>query len=472
MKRLLAALLTLSMLVGIVPFSAFAESPGTNPETFAAAQESPGLGDETVQSIASDPLLQGQYAPPQQAQPTVNSNVSMEATDSFGKLLMNSIDSQNSASSSENRVIGVTVDGSTATVEYVAAEDADIVVALYTDDSEELMSASGTVDVFAMEENTGHSTVTVPLTGSIPASFIVKAFDGCSDLTTVNYAGSPEQWNNIKIANHNDELLNATRHYYSSNASTVSSEENSIFPSTATGNDHSFAASFSDLTPGVSYAVIVSRSEIDPLAPENLIYINQFRATSSGYQQSFQTPRSSALNADDMTYVIASGIYSFDEAPTPTPTPGGGSSSGGGGGGGGAAVLIGVGAAAAITAGVIMMSPVEIKGRVVLTDQAAVPGAKISLLREGKVVAQTTADENGSFSLKAKRGSYELTAAYTTADGQLIYKTIGHQSSRKRPHSDLLKPPQTAKAPQDIKNPAGLFCVISGLLSTAPRRPW
>ncbi len=42
-----------------------------------------------------------------------------------------------------------------------------------------------------------------------------------ANLTTVNYAGSPEQWNNIKIANHNDELLNATRHYYSSNASTV-----------------------------------------------------------------------------------------------------------------------------------------------------------------------------------------------------------------------------------------------------------
>ena len=103
---------------------------------------------------------------------------------------------------------------------------------------------------------------------------------------------------------------------------------------------------------------------------------------------------------------------------------GGGGHRGGGGGGGGAAVLIGVGAAAAITAGVIMMSPVEIKGRVVLADQAAVPGAKISLLREGKVVAQTTADENGSFSLKAKRGSYELTAAYTTADGQLIYKII------------------------------------------------
>lgn len=114
----------------------------------------------------------------------------------------------------------------------------------------------------------------------------------------------------------------------------------------------------------------------------------------------------------------------YSTSSAPTPTPGGGSSSGGGGGGGGAAVLIGVGAAAAITAGVIMMSPVDIKGHVVLADQAAVPGAKLSLLREGKVVAQTTADENGSFSLKAKRGSYELTAAYTNADGQLIYKTI------------------------------------------------
>ena len=113
--------------------------------------------------------------------------------------------------------------------------------------------------------------------------------------------------------------------------------------------------------------------------------------------------------------------YSTNSAPTPT--PGGGSSSGGGGGGG-AAVLIGVGAAAAITAGVVMMSPVEIKGRVVLADQAAVPGAKISLLREGKVVAQTTADENGSFALKAKRGNYELTVAYTDANGQLIHKTI------------------------------------------------
>ena len=253
-----------------------------------------------------------------------------------------------------------------------------------------------------------------------------EAFNRCIKLITINYAGSPAQWDNIKIGDNNLPLRYTTKQFYykgyTSNYS-PSSEENSIFPSTASGSDHSFAASFSDLTPGVSYAVIVSRSEIDPLAPENLIYINQFRASSSDYQQSFQTKRSSTVTENDMFYVVAAGSRVFEDTSV-NPGGGGSSSGGGGGGGGGAAVLIGVGAAAAITAGVIMMSPVEIKGRVVLADQAAVPGAKISLLREGKVVAQTTADENGSFSLKAKRGSYELTAAYTNADGQLIYKTI------------------------------------------------
>lgn len=291
------------------------------------------------------------------------------------------------------------------------------------------------------------------------------AFEECPALTDVYYNGTSNMWKNISIASDSPQLNVATIHctdgtitgtsaatYAVQEASVIDSllaevpdaltlssklpadsipvfEENNISISTSstTGNAHEFTASFTGLEPGVSYAVIVSTSDTDPLAPENLIYINQFRASSSGYQQSFQTPRSSALNADDMTYVIASGIYSFDETPTPTPTPtpgGGSSSGGGGGGGGGAAILIGVGAAAAITAGVVMTTPVDIKGRVELADQTAVPGAKLSLLREGKVVAQTTADENGSFAFKAKRGSYELTAAYTTADGQLIYKTI------------------------------------------------
>jgi len=111
--------------------------------------------------------------------------------------------------------------------------------------------------------------------------------------------------------------------------------------------------------------------------------------------------------------------------PTPTPTPGGGDSGSGGGGGdgGGAAVILGLGAAAAITAGIVLTMPVDVQGRVELADHAAVPGAKVSLLKSGKVVTQTTADESGHFSLKAKRGDYELAVVYTDANGQFVQKT-------------------------------------------------
>lgn len=265
-------------------------------------------------------------------------------------------------------------------------------------------------------------------------SIVRSAFWGCNSLTEVYFGGTQEDWRKLQIGSEgNDSLTSATIHCSDGDilptaTSNLSSEENSIIPSTDTTiSGNNYVASFTGLTPGVNYAVIVSESSVNPLDPAELIYINQFKANDSGaYQQSFRTK--SGITDADMTYVVAAGSYTFDDTPV---TPGGGdsgsggsSSGGGGGGGGGAAVLIGVGAAAAITAGVIMMSPVDVKGRVVLADQAAVPGAKISLLREGKVVAQTTADENGSFAFKAKRGSYELTAAYTNADGQLIYKTI------------------------------------------------
>ena len=272
-------------------------------------------------------------------------------------------------------------------------------------------------------------------------SIVRSAFWGCNSLTEVYFGGTQEDWRKLQIGSEgNDSLASATIHCSDGNILPTatpdsSSEENSIITAadTTASGSNSYAASFIGLTPGVSYAVIVSRSESDPLAPENLIYINQFRASSSGYQQSFQTPRSSTVTENDMFYVVAAGSRVFED--TSANPGGGGSSSGGGGGdGGGAAVLIGVGAAAAITAGVIMMSPVEIKGRVVLADQAAVPGAKISLLQEGKVVEQTTADDAGAFALKVKRGNYQLTAAYTDANGQIIHQTI----DIKAPAKDLV----------------------------------
>ena len=178
MKRLLAALLTFSMIVSIVPFSAFADSPDTvvSPNVSAAAQNTstPTLDADTIQAINSDPLLQGQYLS-ETSQPTVDtSDVTMEATDGFGRLLLNSINEQNDASS--NRIIGVSVSGNTATVEYVSTTDADIVVSIYTDDSAEEMVASGTAYAPAMVENTGSSTATVAISGTIPEYYTVKCY--------------------------------------------------------------------------------------------------------------------------------------------------------------------------------------------------------------------------------------------------------------------------------------------------------
>lgn len=123
--------------------------------------------------------------------------------------------------------------------------------------------------------------------------------------------------------------------------------------------------------------------------------------------------------------------------PTPNPTPSTPTtptttSSSGGGGGGGAALILGAGAVA-LTAGLVLTAPVAVQGKVEFADHTAVPGAKIALLQNGNVVAQTTADESGAFNLKVKRGNYELTAAYTDADGQLHHQTL----SIKAPAKDL-----------------------------------
>ena len=100
---------------------------------------------------------------------------------------------------------------------------------------------------------------------------------------------------------------------------------------------------------------------------------------------------------------------------------------------GGAGIVLAIGAAATVAAGIgaIALMPVKVEGKVELADHTALPGAKIALLQNGKVVAQTTTDANGKFALKVKRGSYELTAAYTDANGRLMYKTASFKAPAK-----------------------------------------
>lgn len=100
---------------------------------------------------------------------------------------------------------------------------------------------------------------------------------------------------------------------------------------------------------------------------------------------------------------------------------------------GGAGVVLTIGAAATVAAGIgaIALMPVKVEGKVELADHTALPGAKIALLQNGKVVAQTTTDADGKFALKVKRGSYELTAAYTDANGRLMHKTASFKAPAK-----------------------------------------
>lgn len=179
MKRLLAIFLSLTMLVSAAPLNALAASDNSLSQTITVHSQPDA---DLVQAIASDPFLtaQADSAPAQEQSATVDtSNVSMEATNGFGKLLLDGmdLDGENGSNfSSGNRVIGITMNGSTATVKYVAEEDAELVVGIYTDDSEEQMVASGTVAAQKTLENTGYSTVDIEVTGSIPAYYVVKAY--------------------------------------------------------------------------------------------------------------------------------------------------------------------------------------------------------------------------------------------------------------------------------------------------------
>lgn len=172
MKRLIAVLLALSMAFYVAPVSALAASDDSLAQTITVNSQPDA---DLVQAIASDPFLTAQANSASQGQnATVDtSNVSMEATNSFGKLLLNGMDEENGSNfSSDNRITSIVLNGRTATVKYLVEEDADLVVGIYADDAEEQMVASGTVAV----TKTTDGTATVTITGDIPEYYVIKGY--------------------------------------------------------------------------------------------------------------------------------------------------------------------------------------------------------------------------------------------------------------------------------------------------------
>lgn len=182
MKRILAVFLTLAMALNIAPVAAFAAAD-SDAASIVAVEEtdetsSPQLDEETAKAIASDPFLQAAYAQTEQEQTgqaeVDTSNVSVNATNSFGQLLVNGIEGQSTdADGSTNRITNVTMNGRTANVQFVLDGTADLMVAIYTDSTEEEMVASGTTEVSGNADN---GAVQVSIVGDIPETYTIKAF--------------------------------------------------------------------------------------------------------------------------------------------------------------------------------------------------------------------------------------------------------------------------------------------------------
>ncbi len=181
MKRILAVFLTLAMALNIAPIGAFAAAD-SDAASIVAIEEtdenaSSQLDEETARAIAADPFLQAGYAQTEQEQTGQaemdTSDVSIKATDSFGKLLLNGMDEENGSNFSlENAITGISMNGSTAVVSYRTAEDADLVVGIYADDAEEEMIASGTVPV----SKTTDTTAKIAISSKLPEYYVIKGY--------------------------------------------------------------------------------------------------------------------------------------------------------------------------------------------------------------------------------------------------------------------------------------------------------
>ena len=182
MKRILAVFLTLAMALNIAPIGAFAAADSDAAPIVAVEETDENASsqpdEQTARAIASDPFLQAAYAQTEQEQTgqaeVDTSNMSVSATNSFGQLLVNGMEGQNAdADGSTNRITNVTMNGRTANVQYVLDGTADLMVAIYTDGTEEEMVASGTTAVSGSADN---GAAQVSIVGDIPETYTIKAF--------------------------------------------------------------------------------------------------------------------------------------------------------------------------------------------------------------------------------------------------------------------------------------------------------
>ena len=145
MKRILSIILTLCMIVST--------ASGITPSESFAAQVQPMYNEGAA---------------------VENNDISIEGTNGFGHLLSEEILSHNQTmtegASAGYIITGLEIEGNMATVTFDSMEEATLVVALYTEDGQEML-LSGQKDVLPEETQT-----TVTLDGDMPEYFLASAY--------------------------------------------------------------------------------------------------------------------------------------------------------------------------------------------------------------------------------------------------------------------------------------------------------
>ena len=138
-------------------------------------------------------------------------SLAVSGTNSVGKLIAKEVSQETDDTSGGNKISDLTIDGSTAAVQFTTdTNECDIVVAIYDENDETKMLASGTVTVYA-----GDSEASVELTGEIPESFVATAYmlereshsPMCNAYTTKMYTSEMQAFLATTVNDYDDELV-------------------------------------------------------------------------------------------------------------------------------------------------------------------------------------------------------------------------------------------------------------------------
>ncbi len=135
----------------------------------------------------------------------------VSGTNSVGKLISKEVSQETDETSGGNKISNLTVDGNTAAVQFTTdTNECDIVVAIYDENDETKMLASGTVTVYS-----GDSEASIELSGDIPESFVATAYmlereshsPLCTAYTTKMYTSEMQAFLATTVNDYDEKLV-------------------------------------------------------------------------------------------------------------------------------------------------------------------------------------------------------------------------------------------------------------------------